>query len=182
MSDIWNQSSTAVLIMSLGKPFNYLRERAKFVYSGSRTFKLIGLTRERILAYSRNSFLQRISQIRKEDNRAILESSKFIARLAGIYIRWQARISGYFTIRATKGLPVMLKDKFYYLPLKSGGIVMVAGILANIFFSALLNKEISALGWFLRLLFLFLGTGGLFSGIDWPSLKNNSLILKLFSR
>lgn len=132
--------------------------------------------------YFRESFLGRLSGIKKEFNLLILKDSKLISWILLSYKVCKNRLIAYFKNSGLATLIEKVKKNLCFRPLNIFSFVIVISILANILLSLLLNQKINSFGWIIRLLFLFIGTFNLNSSIDWPTIKSNSLFLRLLSR
>lgn len=135
-----------------------------------------------IAVYFRYSFLERVSRVEQEKSSLILENSKFIVKTAGAYKALIKIFLKHFRETMTESSLIGLKEDFYKSTLRTSGIIFTVAVLTGISFSALFNSHIGLWGWIIRGILLFLGVSSLASNVDWPSLKNSSVIFRIFSK
>lgn len=124
------------------------------------------------------SFLRKISDIEIENYSPVLYNSKFVKNLLQISEICKNKIRFYLQGCTVVACIKETKKELYLLPIKTGSIILITGILANILFSFLFYKEIRLLGWVMRGLFLIIGLGGLFCEVNRENIENTSFILK----
>lgn len=172
--------STSIFILFLKK----LRKRNHSfklwldrVLKESQIHKPINTLQREIKFSFRYSFLGRISEIKKEDNLIILDESKGIRYLSGLYKtskdRWANYLIGSEAVNLVKGF----KKEFYLLPVKIGSIAIITGILTNILFLVLFNREIGIFSLTIQLLLFLIGLNGLRSNVTWEDIKKTSFLI-----
>lgn len=174
------------LMMILHRYHYYLTQRWHSLRKNSYLYQLIyrfiqGF-RYKIKLCFKYSFLGRISEMKEKSHIAILEESKVLRFLIGLYKKWQYQIISYFRISKTDILIGEFKQEFTLVPIKSASLIIIMAILMDTIISISIKQKIALLGYFIRGLLLFAGFAGINSKADWPVVKNSSAILKLFSR
>ena len=86
----------------------------------------------------------------------------------------RALASEIFTINSA----VEVKKELYFLPVKTGGMVVFTAVLTNMLLSLFLHKEIGMFGWSMRGVLLVVGFLGMFCGVGWEELKKTGWIMK----
>ncbi len=148
------------------------------VYRGSRIYKGIQIFLKRVRDNSKNSFLGQISNMTDADYRIVVDSSRFVNWVSGVYdkmrhavVQWLNASLIFRYIRAlAKLLPI--------LSVKKAGFILIIASVSNVFFTALFNKEITAWGWVMRLALLFLGISCAFCNAAWEDIKKTSIAIK----
>ena len=182
------QTSKAVLIFETAyKKYSLFEERLDRIYKNSALYAKTKMFFSGITVILRYSFLGRITEDRGGDNlKETLESSRFINCLFKIRNDWRRGVIGYWNTSFTVKHARELKSEFSISPVKSGSIIVVTAILANLFFYALLrnfmHKEIGLLGWVINGLLFFTGLAGLYCKVSLEGLKKSSLFLKWITR
>lgn len=117
-------------------------------------------------------------EIREENNPEILNNSKFIKWLLDGCRAWKDKAITY----SGTSIVVKLIKKIYFFPVKTISIILVPTILINILFFIKHNEEVGLLGWIIRVLFLFIGLGGVFCNAYWQDLKKGSFIINYMDK
>lgn len=128
------------------------------------------------------SFLGKITEIKEEENFAMVKSSLVIQWLIDLYKKWKLKIISYLNISTIYSFEEELKKEFNFFLIRTTSIVVVVAILTNTIFSLLLKKEIGLFGWIMRGLVLFVGLSGLSSQASWEDIKKTSFFLKRISK
>lgn len=147
------------------------------VFKQSRICAKIENISDKLKIYCRYSFLGKVSEIGNSKNSAVLDASRFVSFWRGLYKQCKNNFLFYFKAGETAILLEETKKELYFQPVKAVSIVMLAAILTNTIFVISLHREVSLIGWFMRIFFFFVGIGGLFCKTDWQGLKKTSLVL-----
>ncbi len=161
--------------------YYFIRKWLEKIYKNIQTHKIIKIFGERIKNNFIFKFLLECSEIVEMGNLLNLYNFRFIKRLSSVYKNLRYKILNYTKASIFIKLLEELKKELYLLPLKTAGIVLVIAVPINIFFIALLNKEICFFGWIIRGLFLAIGLFGLYSDLKWDDLKKTSNFAKLIN-
>ena len=155
--------------------FLAVEEKISSVYLNSFTHRLIARAAESIKVGFKYSVFGRLTEINENVSRNFFETSRTIKILLNWIRNLKNKAMGFST---TSGFVISSRDMkhtFILRPLKVGGIIVITTIMTNLFLSIILQKQITLWGWLMRVLFLFIGIGGLFCNIDWPTLKTSSI-------
>ena len=114
----------------------------------------------------------------KQTSPTILDNSRVAQFLISFYKRWKGKIIHY--LRTSSAIEVVkdTKTELYFFPVKTISIIVIIATAANVALSFVLHRQIALGSWLIRGLFLFLAVGGLFCKADWPTVKENSVILE----
>lgn len=153
------------------------------IYKNSYFYKWIDKFLRRIGIYFQDSLLlARITQEIKALDLTILENSRFGQYMVNLYIRYKIRFNYYLTTSELKSFTCKTQEEICFSPLKAISIIAIIAVITNTALSALLKNNIILWDWLLRSLLLFLGASGLCYNVDWHTLKENSLIIKLVTK
>jgi hypothetical protein len=147
-------------------------------YKDSLIYRLIRAFYEGARINLKYSFLGRITQISAE---SCINNSKFIRWLLNAYNTRKESIINYAGASKFANSAKEFKNDFFSLPVKTAGILLIAAVLSNIFFSLLFKKEIGVSGWVIRGLLLLLALSALFCSATWQEIKDTSFILKFIN-
>ncbi len=148
------------------------------IYAESRIYRVIRGLFIRTKIYFKFSFLGKITDLERQQDIAVLQESAVIRWLVNLYKIVKQRISIYLTYSRTNSLYLSLKKSFYFFPVKTISTIVISAVITNTALSIFLKREIGLLSFFMRLLLLFAGLSGLNSQADWPTAKENSLVLR----
>lgn len=149
------------------------------VYKNSQIYTIIKKSWATIKIYGRYSFLGRRTELKEEKGDiTIVNNSVVVERLKNLSKKWWYNLVFYFKIGKSGNLVKQFKKDFYTLPLKTLSTIIIVAVLTNIIFLILFKKEIGLFDWIMRGLLLFTGISGLNSRVDWPNVKNSSIILR----
>ena len=126
----------------------------------------------------RYSFLGRITEIGEEGHPEILDNSKVVRWVLNIYNIWKDRIISWANSSAMINSVVEVKKELYFLPVKTGGMIVFTAVLTNMGLSLFMGKEIGLFGWSLRGVLLVVGFWGMFCNVGWEELKRTSWFIK----
>jgi len=144
------------------------------IFTDSQIYKLIVRFKEGIRINFRYSFLGKITEINREQNFAILETSNVMERLRKL----SNKILAYFQVSVIRSFMGKLNRKLYLFPIKTGSTIIIIVIITNITLSSLLKREIGLWGWFLRGMFIFIAGNGLSSQVSWEEVRKTSYFLR----
>lgn len=167
-----------LLIRKLGKGHRYPEQRPSKIYKNSRTYRVVRKNWDMAKTYFRYSFLGKLTEIKDEGNIAVLYGSVVVKKSIDLYKKYINRLSFYSKTSRIDNLTGQLKKNLYSLPIKTISIIVIAAIVTNIFFSILLKKEVTFLGWFIRVLLFFAALIGLSSGTKWDDMKETSFVTR----
>lgn len=161
--------------------YRFFRKRIFSLSKDSRILNYLFSARRNIAAAFRYSFFYRITDTDIGKPPAlynILSYSRFLQYCLGSCGSLKTRFASRLKASSTVGLIKNIRMSLYALPLKEAGIVVVIATFINIALFLILKRNISAWGWFMRVLLLLLGLAGILCRVDWPTLKENSRLLK----
>lgn len=181
MSQILNTSIAISLLKRSYEWYARIEQMLIDIYYNSQTHRLTKGFREKIKICFRYSFLGRITEER-ETTPLTLDNSQVVQYMIDFYKRWKNKIIRYSKISLTVGLAKDTKEELYFSPVRVISIITVTTIMINVVLSIVLQKQIGLWGWLMRVLFLFLGFGGLFCRVDWLTVKKNSVFLRKMQR
>lgn len=145
------------------------------VYGYSYTCRAFQGLRHKNELYFRYSFLGEDFKRRRINGYVILENSRVINYIHSSYEKYKSRLTEYLkTCLAEKAL-IDLKAKISSSPLRMISIFTISVIMVNLILNLILKKPITAWGYLMRGLLIFIGTAGLFCEADWPTVKSNSI-------
>lgn len=166
------------LLRIIKEKYIYIDRCLNSYYENSRVYYLSNRFFSGTSAFFQHSFLAEFTQVSAQENENMLINSK----IGYLVEQIRSRIASVLNHNDTSGIIILMRrigKTISATPVKTGSIIMVLAIIMNIVITLLLKKEIDSFGWLMRAIFLFLGINGLFSNVDWPTIKNNSLILRL---
>lgn len=167
------------LLKNLGKKYRYIDSCLKNFYRDSQAYHLISRAFGNLKKKSKYSFVNRISEIRKEGNAEPLNNS----RIVRYWMNWlrmkKNSLSFYLSLSKIAGFIKATVKEICCSPLRAGGIIVILAIMVNVALSFLLKKEIGLFGWVMRGIFLFMGINGFLCNTDWLAIKNNSVVIGL---
>lgn len=155
------------------------------LYKKSHIPNLLGCLYNRMTLYFKYTFLWKITEIKEKDILLILENSKFVSWLLGVYSPWKHKMTSYFRKSAVANLKDAIAKELYLLPVRTTSIILVTIIITNTFFSIVLlsrEKEITLLAWIIRVLFLIIGLAGLFCNVNFEDIKRTSFVVKYMNK
>lgn len=152
------------------------------IYKNSQAHRLIQNFKERIKVFFKYSFLGRIAEVKEEENSLVLTESRVLVYMINAYKKYRNKARQCLITSRNYILVGQTQRSLYSSPLRTIGIILAVAVFTNIIFSLLFGKKIELIGWVMRGLLLFAGTSGLNSRIDWPTVRENSAILRLISR
>ncbi len=152
------------------------------IYLNSRICSLIVVFREVVTVNFRYSLLGKITELREEDSRGILENSRFIRRLTHLYKACKEKALIYEKTSATLELAKETGKELHFLSVKKFSVIAVIAILTNSIFSIFADKEMGLLGWTTRGALLFAGISGIFCNVGWQAIIDNSMFLILIRK
>lgn len=148
------------------------------IYKYSLTNKLIHTFLERVKVNFQYSFFNRITQKDYTGNKLILDNSKIVRKLLNIYSGGINRITNCLKTSIFKNSITAIMQESYFSSPRIVGVILLSSVLANIFFSILLNKETGFWGWMVKLILLFLGIGSLYSDVDYKKVIETSFFIR----
>ena len=123
------------------------------------------------------SFLARILTV-EQVNLNFLNNSLIVRYFLSLLVKGKLRLRHYFAESSTGDLLKTVKDYMCYSFTKSAGILILSAVSVNLVLSLILKKQLSMVAWSIRVLFFIIAVCFLSKGIDWPTLKHNSIFLK----
>jgi len=181
LSYLLETSITFKLLKRVLRIFYYFMLCLDAAYKNSCINTSIKRVFNKINVYFKYSFFCKVTNIKEEDPR-IMNNSKAIKKIKDTYILIKGWILNYLNNSLTIASGRKIKKEFHSKPTKISSIILVSAIFSNVVLSKILQKEINLWAWLMRGLFLFLGISSFFCDIDWPTIKENSIILRLISK
>lgn len=175
-----NNSCFILLLRSMSIKYRALEETLYGLCKDSRTHRLITELIYNFRNYLKFSFIGKISEIKKREDTKFLEISITLKWLNNFYKKSKTDFNIFLNNSKIHNSAIQLKEQFYSSPLKIISIIVIIAVVTNIILSILFKIRISLFGWVMRSLLLFGGFTGLNSGMDWVTVKSNSIILGLF--
>lgn len=126
----------------------------------------------------RYSFLGRITEIGEEGHPEILDNSKVVRWVLNTYNIWRDRLINWANSSVMINSAIEVKKELYFLPVKTGGMVVFMAVLTNMVLSLLMGKEMGVFGWSMRGVLLFVGFWGMFCEVGWEELKKTSRVIR----
>lgn len=139
---------------------------------------------KKIKIYFRYSFPVRVTESKKGLIADAFFESRIAKSLNHTYKYWERKLinySGSSSPSLTIDLMKEAKREVFFLPVKTGSLIVVAAVLTNTILSFIFKKSINLYGWIIRLAFLSVGLGGLFCSVAWSDLKKTSSVIKKFN-
>jgi hypothetical protein len=169
------------IVISLFRPFyrwhEHIGQKVSYIYYSSQAHRLTKKFWEKIKLCFKYSLLGRITEV-KDTDKSILDNSCFVGYLVSFYKRWKHKIESYLMTSLIIKLIKELKEQLYLLPVRAIGIIAIVAIIVNIFLSVILQRQLSIWVWLVRGLFLYIAVSSLFCKADWPTIEQNSTLLK----
>ncbi len=148
------------------------------VYKDSWISRSLEKSLSQIKVCFRYSFLGRITEIGGEGRPEILDNSKVVRWILNKYNIWKDGIVNYTNSSIMINLVAEVKKELYFLPVKTGGMIVFMAVLTNMVLSLLMGKEMGMFGWSMRGALLFVSFWGMFCEVTWEELKRNSWFIK----
>lgn len=126
----------------------------------------------------RYSFLGGIAEIGGKGNPGILDNSKVVRLVLNKYNIWKDRIVKWANCSVMIKSASEVKKELYFLPVKTGGMVVFTAVLTNMVLSLLMGKEMGMFGWSMRGVLLVVGFWGMFCNVGWEELKKASRLVR----
>lgn len=171
-----------LLLKKIWKNYSFIENWLDRIYQESQAHRLIKEFCVSTKINFKYSFLEKITEIKEEENFAMVKSNLVIQWLIDLYKKWKFKIISYLNISTTYSFEEELKKEFNFFPIRTTSIVAVVAILTNTIYSLLFKKEIGLFGWIMRGLLLFIGFSGLFCNVDWKNLKETSFVLRYMDK
>lgn len=111
-------------------------------------------------------------------NIILLDDSKFFQWFSKLYNIWKDVIIKYSCTSIIVRSIQEVKKELYSFPVQTVSLIVVIMVSLNFFSTILLKKEIELFSCFLNLLFLFIGSAGLFCKATWQDVKKTSFVLR----
>lgn len=157
----------------------FLRRLVSSALINSRCRMLAASLRSNIMTAFRYSFFGRSTDIASSSNaQDILGESKFLSKLKACYWNCRLWLNEEFKRSLLRDLAGRTRERFYLLPLRAGGIILLAAVVTNIILSFIFQKPINPWGWFLRGLLASTALAASCSNLDWMSLKEKNRLLR----
>ena len=182
MRSIAVNSKTLLFLKNILQPYLRFEDACGRYYQNSHTHKVCADFWQGTKNNFRHSFLGKVTAIGNNVGTSVLESSACARGIVDKYNFWKQKTQNCFSTSALKSTAKTLQGEFNAAPVKTGSIIIFTAILTNISFSVFLHKEITLLGWLLRVVLLGVSSGGLFCNADWEKIKKGSVVLRILNK
>lgn len=173
-------SLIASVLINFYKKLKCIVNWIRWVYENSKICLLINYFIKGTKINLKDSFAGRITNINSHGLApAIFKNSLLARKIARTYPILNHNVAAYLNRSLILEYSRRVKKDLYLSPLKTSSMVVTCAILTNIILSLCMRRELSFSGWVARSALLLIAFGGLFCEIDWLSLKNTSVVLKI---
>lgn len=171
------------VLINFKKKCQHIANWIRWVYENSKIYLLINYLIKGTKINLRGSFAGRITNIDSPGlDPAIFKNSRLVRKIAQTYPILNHNVTVYLNRSLILEYGRKVKKGLHLSPLKTSSMVVTCAILTNIVLLLRMRRELSFLGWVMRSMLLLIAFGGLFCEIDWSSLKNTSIVLKMVKK
>jgi len=175
-------TETSLVVFLLRNLFGYyfsFKDKISKIYYVSLISRIVIYFKKKISLSFKFSFLKVFVEVIEKGNQAVLYNSKFSRWMVVIYRKLQNRIIEHLKTSQFVNKVRSVRKELSLYSLRTISIIFILAVGINLMLSVILNLNLGTSRLVIISILLIMAIFGLLCDVDWKTLKENSIILKI---